>query len=125
VATDDFDWSNWPGFPRKPDFTQIPDDVFDVVLNKVTPAEFKVLMYIARHTWGWKKDTDRISIAQMVSGQQRKDGSWQDHGTGLSRSGIKKAVQGLEEKNLITVQRELAANGNRAVNLYQIRRQGD
>ena len=118
------DFTDWAGLPANPKFTQIPDEVFDLLMSAVTPAEFKVLMYIARHTWGWKKPTDRISIAQMVTGQQRKDGTWQDHGTGLSRSGIKKAVQELEEKNLITVEREVAATGNCAVNLYQIRTQG-
>ena len=121
----EFDWQGWRGFEREWGWTPIPDKVFDLLLNRITPAEFKVLMYIARHTWGWKKDSDRMSQAQMVKGIQRKDGTWQDYGTGLSRAGVRKAVQGLEEKRLIIVTREFAANGNRAVNVYRIRMADD
>lgn len=60
-----------------------------------------MLLYICRRTFGFKKDTDDISIEQMVSGITRKDGERLDYGTGLSRPSVTKAVQSLEAKNFI------------------------
>jgi hypothetical protein len=88
-----------------PNYTQVPDEVFDVLLSELTGAEFKVLMYIIRRTFGFKKTFDNISLKQMVEGIKTNDGRTLDQGTGLSRPGVTKAVKGLEEKLIIVAQR--------------------
>lgn len=66
-----------------PNTAQIPNVLFDVVMARVSPAQFKVLMAVARKTYGWGKESDRISLSQL---QQM---------TGLSRQGVIDAVAGL------------------------------
>lgn len=49
----------------KPNTTQIPNIILDEWTPELTPAEFKVVMIIARQTYGWHKETDRISYSQL------------------------------------------------------------
>jgi hypothetical protein len=51
-----------------PNYTQVPDALFDVLLPEGTESELKVLLYIIRRTYGFKKDSDSISLGQMVDG---------------------------------------------------------
>lgn len=86
---------------HSPNTTPIPDEVFDELLADLSGAEVKVLLYICRRTFGWKKDSDTISISQMMGGIVKKDGDALDKGTGLSRDSIARAVKGLEQKGVI------------------------
>jgi hypothetical protein len=94
----------FPGF-RKPTYTIVPDELFDELLAQVTGSELKVLLYIIRRTFGFKRDCDNISIKQMVHGITKKDGSILDSGTGLSKPSITKAVKSLVDKNVIIATR--------------------
>ena len=57
-----------------PNTTQVPDAFFDVVAPQLTEAELRVALYIIRRTFGFKKDSDTISLRQMVEGIVTKDG---------------------------------------------------
>src|SRR5262249_38776183 len=74
-----------------PNSTQVPDIILDQWMAMLTGAEFKVLLYIARRTYGFGKEADNISLNQLASGIRRRDGTILDRGTGLSRSGVKGA----------------------------------
>ena len=50
----------------KPNTTQVPNLILDEWMRILTPAEFKVVMTIARQTYGWHKESDRISYSQLV-----------------------------------------------------------
>ena len=84
-----------------PNYTQIPDQVFDELLPILSGNEIKILMYICRRTFGFKKGTDNISLAQMVSGITAKDGTKLDGGTGLSKASVARALKDLEDKSII------------------------
>lgn len=84
-----------------PNSTQIPDVILDQWMAELSGAEFKVLLYVARRTYGFGKESDNISLTQLASGIRRKDGTSLDRGTGLSRSGVKAACNGLIEKGLL------------------------
>jgi len=84
-----------------PNYTQIPDQLFDELLPILSGNEIKILMYICRRTFGFKKDIDNISLAQMVSGITAKDGTKLDGGTGLSKASVARALKELEDKNII------------------------
>lgn len=84
-----------------PNYTQIPDQVFDELLPILSGNEIKILMYICRRTFGFKKGTDNISLAQMVSGITAKDGTKLDGGTGLSKASVARALKDLEDKDII------------------------
>jgi len=137
----DIDWSDFKGVPRlpKPNFTMVPDILFDLYLPALSDAELRVLLYIIRHTLGWKKDSDSISLRQLTDGMQKRDGTWQDFGCGLTRRGVinaikgtkatkgtkttkaRKAILGLEVKGLICVTRVEGPNGDASVNVYRLR----
>jgi predicted transcriptional regulator len=94
----------YKGIPS-PNGTIVPDDIFDVLMPVCTGAEFKVLAYIVRRTFGFKKNSDSISLKQMVEGIKKKDGEPLDHGTGLSKATAAVAIKGLVEKGIIEAQR--------------------
>lgn len=84
-----------------PHYTPVPDAVFDVLMAYLSGAEFKVLCYIVRHTFGWRKEADAISLQQITSGIMRRDGTRLDNGTGLSKAGAVAAIKRLEELRII------------------------
>lgn len=88
------------GFSR-PRFTQTPDELFDELLPDLSLVELKVLLYIVRRTFGFKKDSDMISVAQMESGITTRDGRRLDRGTGLSTAGVRKGLRGLLDRGVI------------------------
>jgi predicted transcriptional regulator len=66
-------------------------------------------MYIARRTYGFKKDRDTISLSQMLRGIIKANGEVLDRGTGLSRSTLVSAINSLLAKNLIAKERRSSA----------------
>ena len=98
--------------------------MFDVFLTQLTHAELKVLLYIVRRTFGFKKDTDSISLKQISSGITTKDGRELDRGAGLSKQGAITAVQNLEKKGLIVVGRVKTKDGYNHINVYKLRFKG-
>ena len=109
----------------KPTYTQTPNEVFDVLLDKLNGSELKVLLYIIRRTFGFKKESDNISLNQIVNGIKKKDGSIQDYGTGLSMQSVKNAVKGLTEKNVVKKIRRKDESGqdkspNYSLNIIEI-----
>ena len=111
---------HFEGF-SSPNGTVVPDDVFDLLMPELTEAELRVLLYIVRRTFGFKKDSDAISLTQMVSGIRTKDGRVLDRGTGMSRRGVMKGVAGLIEKGIITVRKTMSEDGVNQVNVYTLR----
>jgi DNA-binding MarR family transcriptional regulator len=106
---------------RFPNTTQFPNVIIDEFMSTISGAEFKVLCYIARRTFGFSKGEDSISLKQICSGIVRQDGIRLDAGTGLSRSTAKVAVKSLEERGLIHVERSAIAGSDESeVNRYSI-----
>lgn len=100
-----------------PNYTPVPDQLFDEHLHLLSGAELKVLLYICRRTFGFKRGSDNISLNQMLSGIVKKDGTRLDNGTGLSKSTLLKAIKSLVEMNLVvSEQRSSESKGNEATN---------
>ena len=98
-----------------PNYTQVPDELFDRQLPDLSGAELKVLLYVMRRTFGFKKDADDISLNQICRGITTRDGRVLDRGTGLSKSTAQLAIKGLLEKNIIlTTKRVSKEKGNEA-----------
>ncbi len=93
----------------------MPDQLFDELLHCLSGAELKVLMYIIRRTFGFKKQSDDISLAQLVNGIKTKDGRVLDRGTGLGKSSVARALNNLEMKRIIVrSRRRCERNGDQA-----------
>lgn len=113
------DWSAFPGF-YPPRYTPTPDALFDWVMAGLNGAELKVILYIVRRTFGFKKDSDQITQDQIGNGIVRTDGTRLDLGTQLSRSTVQAALASLEQKSLIEVKRSIGPRGREA-SIYSLR----
>lgn len=114
------DDSRFAGF-KKPTYTVVPDEVFDELLADLTGAELKVLLYICRRTFGFKKSSDTISLNQIADGITTKDGRVLDQGTGLSQRHVQRTVRSLEEKNIVEVDRQVSEDGDSDINVYSLK----
>ena len=117
-------YPDWAGFDA-PRYTPVPDDVFDLWLPHLSGAELKVLLYICRRTFGFKKTADRISFAQLTHGITTAAGRTLDYGTGLSVAGAQTAVKGLLAHGLICKATQQAPDGGNAPTTYRLRLRGD
>src|SRR3954470_5779397 len=96
-----------------PQYTQVPGELFDDLMAHLSGAELKVLLYIIRRTFGFKKDSDNISLKQICNGITTKEGEVLDRGTGLSLSSVQLAMKGLIEKQcVITVRNRSKEKGD-------------
>src|SRR5688572_26197606 len=89
----------------KPNYTPVPDELFDEQLPDLSGAELKVLLYIIRRTFGFKKESDNISLNQLLHGITTKEDIVLDRGTGLSKKTLLDTIRNLIEKNLILSER--------------------
>ncbi len=110
----------FPGF-SSPNFTQVPDEFFDILMPQLSDAELRVLLYIIRRTFGFKRDCDDISLSQMVSGITTKDGQVLDTGTGLSKATVARGLKGLREKGVVTAIRNRSEERGDMPTTYRLR----
>jgi phage replication O-like protein O len=103
-----------------PATTPVPDEVFDVLTPQLSGAELKVLLYICRRTFGFKKESDSISLSQIAQGITTRDGRVLDEGTGLCKRHVQRALKVLEKKNIIKVIRKVDETGLNEVNTYSL-----
>lgn len=108
-----------------PNTTAVPDDFFDVLAPNLSEAELRVLIYIIRRTFGFKKDADTISLKQMVEGITTRDGRVLDRGTGMSRPGVTKGVKGLDAKGIIFRIHNSSREKGYEATAYQLRFRSD
>jgi len=100
---------------REVNTTQVPDEIFDYWLSRLSDAELKVLLYIVRRTLGFRKQADAIKPAQFLTGVRKHTGAQLDDGCGVSQKHLYRALGDLQTKGLITVQRRVSARvGNQA-----------
>ena len=83
----------------RPNHTQVPNSFIDETMRELKGAEVKVFMIICRKTIGWHKETDSISVSQIMDF------------TGLSDGGAQAAIHSLEERELIIVDRGKGGRG--------------
>ncbi len=103
-----------------PNYTQVPDELFDRQLPDLSGAELKVLLYIMRRTFGFKKDADNISLNQICRGITTADGRVLDRGTGLSKSTAQLAIKGLLGKRIILAEKRSSAEKGNEATTYRL-----
>lgn len=114
------DWTAFRGYST-PNYTMVPDELFDEHLPFLSGAELKVLLYIIRRTFGFKKDSDSISLSQMLHGITTHDGRTLDRGAGLSKPTLLQALRSLIGKNLILSERQRSHDRGDEPTIYQLR----
>ena len=113
----DFHFDGFEG----PNGTIVPDALFDILMPELTEAELKVLLYVVRRTFGFKKDSDSISASQMINGIKTRDGRVLDKGTGLSKGSVWRGIAGLIEKGVLIKHTATTQAGDSEVNVYSLR----
>src|SRR5258707_9477912 len=101
--------------------TPVPDVLFDELLSELSGAELKVLLYIIRRTFGFKKTSEQISLQQVRMGITTRDGRVLDRGTGLSLSATQSAIKGLIEKGVLLAKRNRSAQRGDEATTYRLR----
>lgn len=71
-----------------PNYTQIPNVVLDS-MSEMSDSEFRVVLAVARQTFGWHRERDKISVSQL----QKL--------TGLSRQGVVNGIKAGEQRGII------------------------
>jgi hypothetical protein len=94
-------------------------------MARLSEAELKVLLYVIRRTFGFKKDADAISMLQMEKGITKRDGTVLDTGTGMSKSSVWRGINGLVAKGILIKQTSTAENGDSDINVYSLRFQDE
>ncbi len=105
--------------------TATPDWLFDDVAPDLAKAPLKVLLYIVRRTYGFRKGADAISLSQFQHGIVTRDGRQLDKGCGVTnRSTLLRALADLEARGLISHQDVIRADGGNATTIYYLRGPG-
>ena len=97
-----------------PNSTQLPNILLDKIIPLIPEAEARCLIYICRRTFGFQKESDRISFSQFMEGIKDRRGVVLAYGTGLSRQSVS---QGL--KNLVRAGVVISTKNSRG-NFYKI-----
>lgn len=109
-----------------PNYTPVPDALFDEVMAGLSGSELKVLLYIIRRTFGFKKDADTISFQQFRYGIRTQDGRQLDQGCGVkSYSQISGALQTLEAARYIVAHKTTTERGDKDTTVYRLRLRGE
>src|SRR5207249_2893818 len=104
-----------------PNGTFVPDEVFDVLAPELSEAELRVLLYIIRRTFGFKKNADDISLKQMTKGITTREGRVLDRGTGLSKAGNARGIRGLVEKGVVVATHNRSVQSGDQATTYTLR----
>src|SRR4051812_48857187 len=110
----------FPGF-SSPNYTPVPDELFDDLLAVLSGSELKVLLYIVRRTFGFKRASDTISLSQMLHGIATSDGRILDRGAGIKdKKTLLDAINKLERKGIILTQRQQSTARGNEPTLYRL-----
>lgn len=111
---------NFPGF-ASPNYTQVPDELFDLLMPQLSECELRVLLYVIRRTFGFKRDSDAISLSQLVNGIVTREGQRLDYGAGVARSSAVRAIKGLTEKGVIVATKRSSVQRGNETTTYALR----
>lgn len=94
---------NW-GTPQE-NWCKMPFSLITAMPLMETEAEIKIVLYILRHTWGYRdyEASKLITLDEFQHGRKRKDGTRIDGGTGMARNSIKDGIRRAVEHGLIAV----------------------
>jgi hypothetical protein len=99
----------------------VPDELFDELLPELSGAELKVLLFVVRRTFGFKRDADAISLAQMLHGVTTREGRVLHRGVGLSKPTLLGALRSLQEKGVLRAARRRSAVKGNEPTVYALR----
>jgi DnaD/phage-associated family protein len=85
-------------------WSKLPHQLIDEMHNISSISELKVILYVLRHTWGFKDSQKRITIDEFVQGRKRKDGTRIDEGCGLSPNSVRDGLKRAQEHGYLRIE---------------------
>ncbi len=122
-------WSSW---------TAVPDALLDYWLPRLSGTELKIILYIARHTYGYHREKAKISESRFLNGTMSADGRRLDWGAGVKADALADALRArgktrtgsgrkerekrpnLVSRGLTLVERSRAPHGGYEANRYSL-----
>jgi len=101
---------------ESPNFTMIPNDFFDKHLPSMSDAEVKVMCVMLRETFGYQRNSKRISIRNLAraTGLSAK-GAWNGAEKAIERGLLKKSTDGGVTKWTVIVKDKSVVRGTTQV----------
>ena len=90
-------------------------NIMDQYWHTLSGSEQKVLDYLLRRTFGFRKTIDRVSHGQFARGIKGYD-----KGTGMIEKTVSEALKKLEQKGFIKIQRFIKDTGEKEINEYRL-----
>lgn len=84
--------NKFAGFPAPTrNFFSLPNEITDIIAGITNLSELKILIYVIRHTWGYREFgiSKAITNDEFMYGRKHSDGTRMDRGTGLSEQGVR------------------------------------
>jgi len=104
-----------------PNSFQCPNVIVDELLPELSGSELKVLLYIVRRTFGFQRDSDNISLSQMLNGIRKSSGELLDCGVGIKdKKTLLAALRTLSDKALILTTRRSSVEKGNEPTAYQL-----
>jgi hypothetical protein len=104
-----------------PNSFQCPNVIVDELLPELSGSELKVLLYIVRRTFGFQRDSDNISLSQMLNGIRKSSGDVLDRGVGIKdKKTLLAALRTLSDKGLILTTRRSSVEKGNEPTAYQL-----
>ena len=97
-----------------PNYTQVPNEIMDRWLPDLTGAELKILLYLARRTFGFHRDCVEIGLRRICNGIPGKD-----MGTGLHIE-TARSRRSLEAKGLVTAKRRTGGRTTYTLSVMEV-----
>jgi len=87
-------------------WSKLPHEIIKLLPEFSSLAELKVVLYILRHTWGYREYEAAKTITgdEFANGRKMKDGTRLDNGVGMGEPAIRDGLKRAIEHGFITVQ---------------------
>jgi DNA-binding transcriptional ArsR family regulator len=93
---------------KAPNFTQVPNVIFDYWMPKFDHCTIIILLYLCRKTFGWHKVRDRLSLSKI------------QEATKMSRPTVIKSLKILEDNGLVKKEMHTNEMGGQDPNTYEL-----
>lgn len=110
--------------PPTENYSRLPHElIFSLPLIQ-TLGEMKVILYLLRHTWGykeWNGESKRLSIDEFCNGRKRRGGGRMDNGTGMSENAVRDGIERAIEHGFIEITEKDDSDGARVKTYYRLK----
>lgn len=91
---------------KAPRYTQTPNDIFDLI-PEMGEAELKVTLIVIRQTLGWHKETDKISLTQLMKR------------TGMGRKAVVSGIRQAADRGVLKVRKTPGGMNRYSLNIEE------